>query len=56
MEMIGQLHDSGALPPEKLPRYPLDRRLGGPQSRSASCEGKCVREIWDVSNLCDGKR
>jgi hypothetical protein len=24
-----------ALPPGKVPRYPLDRRLGGPESRSA---------------------
>jgi hypothetical protein len=30
----GQLHAPAALPPGKEPRYPLDRRLGGPQSRS----------------------
>jgi hypothetical protein len=30
----GQLHAPAALPPGKKPRYPLDRRLGGPQSRS----------------------
>jgi hypothetical protein len=29
-----QLHVSGAYPQGNLPRYPLDRRLGGPQSRS----------------------
>jgi hypothetical protein len=29
----GQLHTSAALPPGS-PRYPFDRRLGGPQSRS----------------------
>jgi len=37
MEVIGQLHAPAALPPEKappLPRYTLDRRLGGPQSLS----------------------
>jgi hypothetical protein len=27
-------HPGCALPPGKEPRYPLDRRLGGPQSRS----------------------
>jgi hypothetical protein len=30
MEVSGQLHARAAL----LSRYPLDRRLGGPQSRS----------------------
>jgi hypothetical protein len=30
----GQLHAPAALPPEKRPRYPFYRRLGGPQSRS----------------------
>jgi hypothetical protein len=34
MDMSGQLHAPAALPPEKDPRYPLDRRVGGPQSRS----------------------
>jgi hypothetical protein len=37
MEVSGQLHDPAALPPgrEPPPRwYPLDKRLGGPQSRS----------------------
>jgi hypothetical protein len=33
MEMSGQLHAPVALPPGKSPLYPLDRRLGGPQSR-----------------------
>jgi hypothetical protein len=32
-----QLHPPAALPPGKEPRYPLDRRLGGPQSRSGRC-------------------
>jgi hypothetical protein len=30
----GQLHSPAALPPGKSPRYPLYKRLGGPQSRS----------------------
>jgi hypothetical protein len=34
MELSGQLHAAAALPQGKSPRYPLDRRLGGPQSRS----------------------
>jgi hypothetical protein len=34
MEVSGQLHTPAALPPGKDPLYPLDRRLGGPQSRS----------------------
>jgi hypothetical protein len=34
MEVSGQLHAPAALPQEKSPYCPLDRRLGGPQSRS----------------------
>jgi hypothetical protein len=34
MEVSGQFHAPAALTPEKGPRYPLDRRLGGHQSRS----------------------
>jgi hypothetical protein len=34
MEVSGQLHAPAALLPRKDPWYPLDRRLGGPQSRS----------------------
>jgi hypothetical protein len=30
----GQLHAPAALPPGKISRFPLYRRLGGPQSRS----------------------
>jgi len=36
MDVSGQLHVPAALPPGKEPRYPLDRRLNGPQSRSRS--------------------
>jgi hypothetical protein len=32
-----KLHAPAALPPEKSPRYPLERRLGEPQSLSGSC-------------------
>jgi hypothetical protein len=34
MEVSGQLHAPTALPRGKRPWYPLDRRLGGPQSSS----------------------
>jgi hypothetical protein len=35
MEVSGQFHAPASFPPGgKSPRYPLDRRLGGPQSRS----------------------
>jgi hypothetical protein len=34
MEVSSQLHAPAALPPGKDPWYPLDWRLGGPQSRS----------------------
>jgi hypothetical protein len=34
VEVSGHLHAPAALPQIKNPRYPLDRRLGGPQNRS----------------------
>jgi hypothetical protein len=34
MEVSGQLHAPAALLPENEPLVPLDRRLGGPQSRT----------------------
>jgi hypothetical protein len=34
LEVSDQLHGSAALAPGERPRYQLDRRLGGPQSRS----------------------
>jgi hypothetical protein len=37
MEVSGQLHAPAALPPEEMPRYQLDRRLGEPQSPSGRC-------------------
>jgi hypothetical protein len=40
MEVSGQLHAPAALPPGKSPWYPLDRRLGGPQSRSGRGVGQ----------------
>jgi len=35
VEVSGQIHDPAALLPGKEPPYPFNRRLGGPQSRSA---------------------
>jgi len=44
MEVSGQLHAPAALPPVS-PWYPLDRRLGGPQSCSGSAWSYiCLRE------------
>jgi hypothetical protein len=40
MEVNGQLHAPVALPQGKSPRYQLNRRLGGPQSRSGGGGGK----------------
>jgi hypothetical protein len=37
MEVSGQLHAAGALARGKSHRYPLDRRLGGPQNWSGRC-------------------
>jgi hypothetical protein len=37
MEVNGQLHAPASIPQRKEPRYPLDRRLGGPQGRSGRC-------------------
>jgi hypothetical protein len=34
VEVSGELHAAAALPLRKNPWYPLDRRLGGLQSRS----------------------
>jgi hypothetical protein len=34
MEVSGQIHAPAALPPGKDPRYPLYKRLDGPQSQS----------------------
>jgi hypothetical protein len=39
MEMSVQLHVPAALPPEKSPWSPLDRRLGGPE-RQSGCNGE----------------
>jgi hypothetical protein len=40
MEVSDQFHAPAALPQGKSPWYPLDRGLGGPQSRSGRGEEK----------------
>jgi hypothetical protein len=48
MEVSGQLHAPAASPPRKSPWYPLDRRPGGPQSRSGrSDKGKNPNTRWE---------
>jgi hypothetical protein len=39
-----------ALPPGKEPRYPLDRRLGGPQSRSGLCGGDKILSLLGIEH------
>jgi hypothetical protein len=38
--LMHQYHAAAALPPRKEPRYPLDRKLRRPQSRSGRCGEK----------------
>jgi hypothetical protein len=47
LEVSGELHAPAALPPGEEPRYPLDRRLGGPQSRPGRHEEeKILDPTW----------
>jgi hypothetical protein len=48
MGVSGQLRAPAALPPGKEPRYPLDRRLGGPQGRSG--RGGEETKKWNTRN------
>jgi hypothetical protein len=58
MEVSGQLHAPAALPQGESPWYPLDRRLGGPQSRcgeeknSQSLQGLDPPVIQPVAQRC----
>jgi hypothetical protein len=65
MEVSGQLHVQAALPRGKRPRYPLDRRLGGPQSWCGRCgeektpcresnPGLSARSPWLYRLSCPG--
>jgi hypothetical protein len=42
MEVVVQFHPPVTLLPEKSPRYKLDRRLDGSQSRSERCEERNI--------------
>jgi hypothetical protein len=48
MKVSGQPHASAVLPPRNGSRYPLDRRLGGPQSRSGR---RGEEEILDLTGI-----
>jgi len=51
MEVSGQLHAPAALPPGKSPRYPLDRRLGGPPSQSRRGDEEKKIPVPDVNRI-----
>ena len=36
----GQFHVTASLPRRRIPRYPMNRRLGGPQSEFGRCREK----------------
>jgi hypothetical protein len=48
MGMSGQRHAPAALPPGKI-RYPLYRKLGGPQGQSEQVRNTCMYE-WTTTN------
>jgi hypothetical protein len=48
MEVSIDLHALVALLLGKHPRYPLDRRLGGPQSRSGRCGGEKISPLRGI--------
>jgi hypothetical protein len=51
MEVSGQLHAPAALLPGKKPWYPLDRKLGGPQSRSGRLSLVCPLKNFESSKV-----
>jgi len=51
MEVSGQLQAPAALLPGKEPLVPMDRRLGGPQSRSG--RGGAKQYVWNSYNAVD---
>jgi hypothetical protein len=55
MEVSGQLHAAALHPREKSPPYPLERKLGGPRSRSERREErKKILPYGDSVNVCRG--
>jgi len=53
MEVSGQLNAPAALLPEKEPRYPLDRRLGGPR---VGLDAVVKRKIPSPCNVPESRR
>jgi hypothetical protein len=51
MEVSGQLHAPAALPQRKSLSYPLDKRLGGPQSQSGCSEEKNSQPLKGLEPL-----
>jgi hypothetical protein len=56
MEVSYEIHASVALPRGKNPRYPLDKRLGGPQSgygrggkEKYVCKFVNIVVVWDFN-------
>jgi hypothetical protein len=50
---LDQLHAPAALPTEKESQYPLDRRLGGSQSRFQPCE--LVKNLFPLPGIETGR-
>jgi hypothetical protein len=55
MEVNGQLQASAALPQGKEPPIPLDRRLGGPQSRAGRSDEEEKSHHWACRELNPGR-
>jgi len=53
MEVNGQLHAPVALPQGKEPRYPFDRKLGGPQVRIFSVKVVTLQNARRPYNMGD---
>jgi hypothetical protein len=51
MEMSGQLHSSAVYSLGKSPRYPLERRLGGPQSSLDAVEKRKILPLPGIEPL-----
>jgi hypothetical protein len=51
MEITGERHAQAALRPGKEPPATLDRRLGGPQSRSGHCTYEQCRKMFYINVL-----
>jgi hypothetical protein len=50
LEVSGQLHIRAALPPVKEPRYPLDRKLVGPETGQDDVEKRKILTLLGLVN------